>query len=135
MDREPDAPSRWKRRLVWVCAVVGVALVLVLTPPLLNVNRLQRRIAASMSASLGRPVTLDRVTLHLLPVPGFTLQNLVVGEDPGFGSEPVIRANAVDVTLRPSSLWRRRVEISSIKFEEPSLNLGGNGGGGGNLKG
>jgi hypothetical protein len=123
MDREPDAPSRWKRRLVWVCAVVGVALVLVLTPPLLNVNRLQRRIAASMSASLGRPVTLDRVTLHLLPVPGFTLQNLVVGEDPGFGSEPVIRANAVDVTLRPSSLWRRRVEISSIKFEEPSLNL------------
>jgi AsmA protein len=103
--------------------MVAVLLLLVLTPPLLNVNRLQRRIAASMSESLGRPVQLDRVSLHLLPVPGFTLENLVVSEDPAFGSEPVIRANIVELTLRPSSLWRRQVEISSIKFVEPSLNL------------
>lgn len=104
-------------------AVVGVLLLLALTPLMINVNRLQRRIAASISASLGRPVTLDRVSLHVLPVPGFTLENLVVGEEPGFGAEPVIRANVVEVTLRPSSLWRRHVEFSTIKFEEPSLNL------------
>jgi hypothetical protein len=100
-----------------------MVVLLVLLPPLFNVNRLQKRIAASMSASLGRSVTLDRVSLHVLPVPGFTLQNLVVNEDPGFGSEPMIRANTVEVRLRPSSLWRKRVEISSIKFIEPSLNL------------
>ena len=108
---------------MWTLVVVVVLLFLALTPPMINVNRLQRRIAASISASLGRPVTLDRVTLHLLPMPGFTLENLVVGEEPGFGAEPVIRANVVEVTLRPSSLWRRHVEFSSIKFEEPSLNL------------
>ena len=89
--------------------MVVVLLFLALTPPMINVNRLQRRIAASISASLGRPVTLDRVTLHVLPMPGFTLENLVVGEEPGFGAEPVIRANVVEVTLRPSSLWRRHV--------------------------
>jgi hypothetical protein len=105
-----------------VCAAVLVVLLL-LTPPLLNVNRLRRRIAESISASLGRPVHLDNVTLHLLPVPGFTLQNLVVSEDPAFGAEPIIRANTVDVTLRTSSLWRRHVEFSSITFEQPSLNL------------
>jgi len=120
---EENRPSRTKRRLLWTCVGVSVVLLLVLIPPLLNVNRLQRRIAASMSASLGRTVHLDQVSLHLLPVPGFTLQNLVVSEDPGFGSEPVIRANTVEVTLRPSSLWRRHVEFSSIKFVEPSLNL------------
>jgi hypothetical protein len=108
---------------LWACVVVGLVVLLALLPPLFNVNRLQRRIAASMSASLGRPVTLDRVSLHVLPVPGFTLENLVVNEDPGFGSEPMIRANVVEVRLRPSSLWRKRVEISSIKFVEPSLNL------------
>jgi AsmA protein len=107
---------------VWVC-VVAVLLLLSLTPPLLNVNRLKRRIATSISASLGRPVELDGVTLHLLPLPGFTLQNFVVSEDPAFGSEPIIRANSVDVTLRPSSLWRRQVEIASMTFEVPSLNL------------
>jgi AsmA protein len=120
---ETNEPSPTKRRIVGTGIVVAVLLLLVLTPPLLNVNRLQRRIAASMSAILGRPVHLDRVSLHLLPVPGFTLANLVVSEDPAFGSEPVIRANTVEVRLRPSSLWRRQVEFSSIRFVEPSLNL------------
>jgi AsmA protein len=56
-------------------------------------------------------------------VPGLTLENLVVSEDPAFGYEPTIRANTVEVTLRPASLWRRQVEFSSIRFVEPSLNL------------
>ena len=121
---ETDGLSQTKRRRWWVWAcVVAVVLLLLLTPPLLNVNRLKRRIATSISASLGRPVQLDNVSLHLLPVPGFTLQNFVVSEDPAFGSEPIIRANVVDVTLRPSSLWRRHVEFSSMTFETPSLNL------------
>ncbi len=106
---------------------VGVALfvlgLLVVLPPLINVNRFQRRIAASIGGSLGRPVHLDRVTFNLLPLPGFTLENLVVGEDPVFGMEPIIRANSVRATLRISSLWRKRVEFSTISFTEPSVNL------------
>jgi AsmA protein len=109
--------------VLWTCVVLALLFLLALTPPLLNVNRLRRRIAESMSASLGRPVHLDRVTVHLLPVPGFTLENLVVSEDPAFGFEPVIRANTVEATLRPSSLWRRQVEFSTIRFIDPSLNL------------
>ncbi len=125
---EIEHPRRRRRWLIALCVVVAV-LLLLLTPPLLNVNRLKRRIATSISASLGRPVQLDGVTMHLLPVPGFTLQNFVVSEDPAFGSEPVIRANVVDVTLRPSSLWRRQVECSSMTFEdaefEPGAECGG----------
>jgi hypothetical protein len=114
-------PSR--RRWIWTLVVLVLLLLLVLTPPLVNVNRLRRSIVTSMSASLGRPVHLDRVSLNVLPVPGFTLENLVVSEDPAFGYEPTIRANVVEITLRPSSLWRRQVEISTIRFVEPSLNL------------
>jgi len=115
--------SHTRRRWVVTVCVATAVLLLLLTPPLINVNRLKRRIATSISASLGRPVELDGVTMHLLPVPGFTLQNLVVSEDPAFGSEPIIRAQVVNVTLRPSSLWRRHVEFSSMTFETPSLNL------------
>lgn len=129
MTTDATAHTRWRRR-VWTAVVaLAVLLLLALTPPLLNVNRLQRRIAASMSASLGRPVHLDRVTMHVLPVPGFTLENLVVSEDAAFGEEPIIRANKVDVTLRISSLWRRQVELSSVRFDVddqgsgPNLNL------------
>ncbi len=124
------------RRRVWGAVVVLVVLLaLVVTPPLLNANRLKRRIAASMSASLGRPVHLDNVTMHLLPIPGFTLGTVVVSEDPAFGDEPTLRADTVEITLRPSSLWRRQVELSSIKFVGPSLNLVRNEQGKWNLQG
>ena len=125
-----DSPPRStkRRRLMFVAAALLVLLALVFTPPLLNVSRLRRRIATSISQSLGRPVHLDSVTLHLLPMPGFTLNNLVVSEDPAFGYEPVIRAQRVEATLRVSSLWRRHVEFSTIRFVEvdgnhPSLNI------------
>lgn len=122
---EPITAESGRRRqsVMMALALVLVLLLLAITPPLLNVSRYQRRIVASMSASLGRPVHLDNVTLHLLPVPGFTLQNFVVGEDPAFGNEPTIRANEVTATLRLSSLWQQRVEFSEVKFENPSVNL------------
>ena len=116
-------PSRWRRNWRW-WLLAGVAVVLlVFLPPLLNANRYQRQITRSMSLSLGRPVHLDNVSLHLLPWPGLTLSNFVVSEDPAFGSEPTIRANTVEATLRLSSLWRRRVEFSTVRFVEPSVNL------------
>lgn len=114
---------RLRRRLIWIVGLLLLVLLLVLTPPLINVNRYRNNIAHSMSASLGRPVHLDNVTLHLLPVPGFTLENLVVSEDPSFGAEPTIRANTVEATLRLSSLWHRPVEFSTVRFVDPSVNL------------
>ena len=65
----------------------------------------------------------DNITMHLLPLPGFTIQNFVVQEDPAFGAEPAMRANVVEARVRFSSLWRRRVEISRIRLEAPSVNL------------
>lgn len=115
--------SRGLRRLLYVAFAALALLLLVLLPPLISVNRFQRRIATSISESLGRPVHLDSVTLNLLPLPGFTLQNFVVSEDPAFGTEPIIRANSVRATLRISSLWTRRIEFSTISFTEPSVNL------------
>jgi uncharacterized protein involved in outer membrane biogenesis len=111
------------RRLLYLAFAALALLLLILLPPYINVNRYQRRIATSIGDSLGRPVHLDRVSLNLLPLPGFTLENFVVDEDPAFGSEPVIRANSVRATLRFSSLWSRRVEFSTISFTEPSVNL------------
>lgn len=120
--KAPRRTSRF-RRFVMVYYVLLALVLMALIPPYISVNRFQRRIATSISQSLGRPVHLDRVTLHLLPLPGFTLENLVVSEDPAFGSEPVIRANSVQARLRVSSLWSRRVEFSTISFTEPSVNL------------
>jgi AsmA protein len=111
------------RRFRFLFIALLAVLLLAFLPPLINLGRYQRSIATSIGNSLGRPVHLDRISLTLLPLPGFTIQNLVVGEDPSFGTEPIIRANSVHATLRISSLWRRHVEFSTISFSEPSVNL------------
>ncbi len=122
-DIKPRKRRSLLRRFVAVYYILLVLILLALIPPFISVNRYQRRIAASIGQSLGRPVHLDDVTLTLLPFPGFTITNLVVSEDPAFGNEPIIRAMSVRANLRVSSLWRRQVEFSSISFTEPSVNL------------
>ena len=86
-------------------------------------NRLKSRIAGSLSTALGRPVEIGSVHIRILPRPGFDLQNLVVYDDPAFGSEPMLRAAEVTAALRLTSLMRGRLEIARLDLTEPSLNL------------
>src|ERR1700722_410417 len=122
-DVPPTISHRTLKRLLYIAFAALAVLLLVLLPPLISLSRYQRRIANSIGASLGRPVHLDKVSLNLLPLPGLTLENFVVDEDPAFGNEPVIRANSVNATLRISSLWSRRFEVSTISFTDPSVKL------------
>ena len=123
LDAEPVLSHRALRRIGWVLVAVLVLILLSVLPPLLNVSRYQRRVAFAISSSIGRPVHFDAIHLHLLPLPGLTIQNFVVDEDPAFGFEPTLRANTVEARLRLASLWRRRVEVSHIKLLAPSINL------------
>jgi AsmA protein len=127
IDPEDLQPKPWvlpdRRRVLLAAGIVLVLLLLVVLPPLISVNRFRHRIAQSVGESLGRPVRIDNVALNVLPMPGFTLENFVVDDDPAFSSEPVIRAQSVKVTLRVWSLWRRRVEFSRISLDDPSVNL------------
>lgn len=111
------------RRLILLLAAALALLLLLFLPPYINVSRYQRGVDRNISAALGRPVHFDRITLALLPLPGFTLENFVVDEDPAFGSEPILRADEVRASLRLSSLWSHRVEFSRIALTEPSVNL------------
>ena len=98
-------------------------LIAILVPPLINVSRYRARLSDAISRELGRPVTLGGITLRLLPQPGFDLVNLVVGVDPDFSYEPILRADEVTAYLRFSSLWRGNLEIARLRLKYPSLNL------------
>ena len=127
IDPEDLKPKPWvlpdRRGIRNAAVVIVVLLALILLPPLVGVGRFRQRIAQSVSDSIGRPVHIDNVTLNMLPLPGFTLENFVVEDDPAFSAEPIMRANSVKVTLRVWTLWRRRVEFSRISLADPSLNL------------
>jgi hypothetical protein len=113
-----------KRRRLWVAlSLMVMLLVVVLVPPMVSINRYKSRITGLMSTSLGRPVRLSSVEMRLLPTPGFVLTDLTVEEDPAYGAEPILHANTVTASIRLLSLWRGRLEVSTISVDEASLNL------------
>ncbi len=94
-----------------------------LAPHFFGAEGYRLRLRAALERALGRPVTFGGISLHLLPHPGFTVQDVVVGELPDFGSEPFGRAASLDCNLRWRSLWHTRLSISSLTLEDVSLNL------------
>ena len=104
-------------------AVLVAILALLIVPPLVSMTSYKARITHLMSESLGRPVRLSSVEFRLFPTPGFVLSDLTVQEDPAYGAEPVLHANTVIASIRLLSLWRGRMEISSVSVDEASLNV------------
>jgi hypothetical protein len=136
--QKPAAPSRaegnlhqnlprgdGRRRLrAWALPVMALLLAaVVVLPPLISIKHLQRRIADSIGQGIGRPVRMSSVKMRLLPRPGFEITDFVVEEDPAFGAEPILRSAEVKAYVRLMSLWRGRLEIARIAFDEPSINL------------
>jgi hypothetical protein len=117
-EEKRPSPRRWILLAVAVLSVVAFVL-----PPLVNINRYQHRIADSISRSIGRQVHISSVKLRLLPLPGFEFSDFSVEEDPRFGSEPILHSDSVVADLRLLSLWRGRLEVSRIHFDDASLNL------------
>lgn len=120
-----DSPGhRKKRTKLWsALAAVLVLIALIVVPPYISLNNSKSRITTVVSRAFGRPVRLSDVELRLLPRPGFLLTDLTVQEDPAFGAEPVLHANTVKAYIRLSSLWRGKLQISSIAVDEASFNL------------
>ena len=117
-EEKHPSPRRWI-----LLAAVLLAVVAFVLPPLVNISRYQHRITTTIGRSIGRQVHISSVRLRLLPLPGFEFSDFSVEEDPQFGSEPSLHSSSVVAYLRLLSLWRGRLEISRIHFDDPSLNL------------
>jgi len=115
-------PFPWLRVAI-IGGLIAILLMAIFLPPYFNLGRYRRSITASMSEALGRPVYVGGMQLRLLPVPGIVMTDFTVDEDPSFGYEPALHANSVVASLRVSSLWRGRLEVSRISLDEANLNL------------
>jgi hypothetical protein len=112
---------RYARTLLLVLA--GLALAGWLVPPFFHAGRYRRILETSLESKLGRPVELGTVTFRLLPHPGFSIDRVVVKEDPQFGSEPFARVERLECDLRWRSLWGSHLDCARILLEHPTLNF------------
>jgi hypothetical protein len=115
-----------RRWITWP-KLVFYALVLLLGAayyvPKISAERYREPIHAGLEAALGRKVEIGDVSFRLLPVPGFTIGDVTIGEDPTIGPEPIAYVKILRGRPRISALFGGPLEFASVDLEETSVNL------------
>jgi hypothetical protein len=92
--------------------------------PYLGADRYGERLRGSLERALGRRVEfLGPVRFSLFKGPGFSVENVVIHEDPSIGIEPVAYMDRMDVTPGFWALFGGKFVIASIRLEGASINL------------
>lgn len=121
---EAPALPRHQKTFRWLTLFVILAvLAAAFLVPLIKIDRYHRTISETLARSIGHPVRLGEAKLQLFGRPGLAISDVTVYENSRFGSEPLLYSPSVVVSLRFSSLWRRRMEVSRIDLDDASVNL------------
>jgi AsmA family/AsmA-like C-terminal region len=116
--------SRRKRWLwIFLIAVVALGAADEGLARLAGAGWLRGTLTRRLADAFGRPVEVGRYSFTLWPTPRLEAQYVTVGEDPRFGQEYFLRAQAVEAGLRWQSFLRGRFEFDTFTFRGPSLNL------------
>ncbi len=103
---------------------LGAVIVFGLLAPFLRADRLRPRIQAALEAALNRPVHItSAVHLNLFTGPGFTLDDVLIDDDPAAGVEPFAHVESLRARVRITSLFRGKLAFSSLYLDSPSVNL------------
>jgi uncharacterized protein involved in outer membrane biogenesis len=107
---------------VLIVIVLLIAAVFI-APHLIDINRYRGQIQAQLQQRLGRPVSLGKMGLSLLP-PSFQVQNVAISEDPRLPTgQPFLTAEKLAVSVKLWPLLRREVEIKSLQLQRPRVEL------------
>src|SRR6202035_1237855 len=115
-------PMRKKlTRALWIglAAVVAIGLL----APYMDANRMRPRIQAALETAFNRPVEIGAVHLNLFSGPGFTVEDVVIEDDPAAGIEPFAHVERMQARVRWLSLLRGKLAFSSLRMDSPSVNL------------
>jgi len=102
-------------------------------PSYISAGRYRRGLQASLERTLHRRVSFGRVSLQVLPRPGFVIENAVIDEDPDFGSEPFVRVDRIECDVRWQTLLGARLNFAHFRLQHPNFNLVRKAGGGWNI--
>ena len=91
--------------------------------PRMNAERYREALHQGLESALGRKVEFGTIAFQLLPIPGFTISDLNVGEDPAIGPESTAYITTLRGRPRISALFGGPLEFASVVLEDASVNL------------
>jgi len=112
------------RRLLWISGslalvFIGTALAV---PFFVDINRYHDLIKSQAEKILGRGVSLGRMRLVLLPVPGVSVEPVAVASDRR-GDPPLLKAQSLSAHARLLPLLHGEIAVASLVANRPELNL------------
>src|ERR1041385_1134152 len=111
-----------KLGIVVAILIAIVVLVIVVVPLVLDINRYHGLVQAQLEKALGRPVSFAQMHLSLAP-PTVRMDNVVIGENPQFGSGPFASTDAIDASVKLLPLLHKDVQINSLDLKNPKVQL------------
>lgn len=116
--------NRSRTALILVGVLVAlVVLVIVAVPLFLNADALRTRIETTLTASLGRKVTVGKLDISVLSG-GLVAENATIADDPRFSTTPFLKAQSVKIGVEMIPLiTSRQVHVKSFSLESPQINL------------
>jgi hypothetical protein len=110
--------------LIGVGAVLALlVLVAVCLPLFLNADNFRTRIESTVTKSLGRKVTMGKLTLSIWSG-GLVADNVVVADDPRFSTQPFIQADTVKIKVEMMPLvLHRELQIRGFALQSPKIQL------------
>jgi hypothetical protein len=117
-----------KRTVKWLSIALAVLLVAGIAAPYLSWNGFAPRIRAALERALGRKVELGAIHFSLFSGPGFSVDNVVIHENPAIGIEPVAYVGSLEAVPRLTSMFGGHLEFASIRLDDAIINVAKTGG-------
>jgi hypothetical protein len=105
--------------------IVGLLLVLAIgfAAPHFEIEFARPKIARALERGLGRHVVVGPVHFNIFTGPGFTVDAVTIQEDSRAGIEPFAYVGSLDARVQLLSLFRHKLEFSSLRLDDASINL------------
>ena len=87
-----------------------------LVAPLISVGHYRQQIQRSLEASLGRRVTIGSIHYTLFAGPGFSLDQVTIGEDPRYGIEPCAYVPNLVARVQLDKLLLGRIQFAELRL-------------------
>lgn len=113
-----------KKALIVIGILFAVLVVCAIALPfVVNADSFRPRIEAQLQQSLGRKVTIGKLSLSPL-AGGVTADDITIADDPAFSNTPFLHAKSLDVGVDMSALiFSRALHVRSLTLVEPEIAL------------
>src|SRR5690242_14839733 len=113
-----------RKVLIVIAIILAVLIVAVVALPFfVNADSFRPRVQSELEQSLGRKVTIGKLSLSLL-AGGVSADDITIADDLSFNSKPFLHAKSLDVGVDMGALiFSRKLNVRSLTLVEPQVAL------------